>query len=45
MLLAEHNYGMYHSALRITNNLVPTATQDGEKLKGGVHMRVYTGLL
>ena len=35
-------YGMYHSALRITNNLDPSFTEDGEKLKGGVHMRVYT---
>lgn len=35
-------YCMYHSALRVTNNLTPTLTEDGEKLKGGVHMRVYT---
>lgn len=37
-------YGMYHSALRITEGMVPSHTDDGERLSGGVHMRMYTNL-
>ncbi len=35
-------YGMYHSALRMTDNFTPTHTNDGEKIFGGSHMRFYT---
>jgi len=35
-------YGIYHSALRITNQQTPTHDADGIKLRGGVHMRFYT---
>jgi len=35
-------YGMYHSALRMTDNMTPTHTTDGEKISGGSHMRFYS---
>ena len=35
-------YGMYHSALRMTDNLTPTHNADGDKIFGGTHMRFYT---
>lgn len=35
-------YGMYHSALRITDNLVPSYDSEGERLPGGTHKRLYT---
>lgn len=35
-------YSTYHSVLRVTNNSIPISNQEGEKLKGGVHMRLCT---
>lgn len=34
-------YGLYHSALRMTDNMTPQFSKDGEKLPGGSHMRFY----
>lgn len=37
-------YGMYHSALRLVNDQVPSRDSNGEKLAGGIHLRFSTYL-
>lgn len=39
--ISRSYYGIYHSALRLTNQQTPTHDADGERLPGGVHMRFY----
>ena len=33
-------YTMYHSAIRLTDGFTPTVNEHGEKLSGGVHVRL-----